>query len=191
MRLRASCIRLVRIMPRMGGSRVQLWLDKSFCYEELRSLRDRLGIVGAIGMLEPLALADLDLPNWVSKVEVVAPLRALASCYGRSGDAQYVPFALPTRGSSDHYIRRLALTTLLVALPILLGPSPEDAPSENICLGTHFAPLTSLVADVSPLLSRGGPDEFGSRDSLERTSDARSPPAGREIRITGRRTHRA
>lgn len=41
---------------------------------------------------EQVALADLELPNWVRKVDIVAPLRALASCYSRSGEHQYVEF---------------------------------------------------------------------------------------------------
>lgn len=41
---------------------------------------------------QPVVLAELELPQWVSRVELVAPLRALASCYSRSGDSQYVSF---------------------------------------------------------------------------------------------------
>lgn len=43
-----------------------------------------------------VALADLELPMWVEKTDVVAPLQALGAFYNRVGRAEYAPnFHLP------------------------------------------------------------------------------------------------
>ena len=54
-------------------------------------------LLGAAGLPEqrgekekPVDLAELSLPTWVGKLQIVEPLRALAACYTRDGDNQYV-----------------------------------------------------------------------------------------------------
>ncbi|KAI0701375.1 hypothetical protein BC835DRAFT_1411516 [Cytidiella melzeri] len=106
-------------------------------------------LLGATGLPErrdlnnPVDLAELELPSWVSKLQLVEPLRALADCYNRSGDHQ------------------LALTTLLVAVPVILGSNPQDAPTENLCIGAN---LMNLVAET--LLE--GPPTPEARQQAER-----------------------
>ncbi|KAI0087377.1 hypothetical protein BDY19DRAFT_955422 [Irpex rosettiformis] len=91
-------------------------------------------LLGAAGVPEkrgegdkPVDLTELSLPTWVGKFQIVEPLRALANCYTRDGDHQ------------------LALTTLLLAVPLILGQSPRDAPTENLCIG---ADLMNTVAET-------------------------------------------
>jgi len=100
----------------------RLWYEVA-CKELLAAI----GVTKTRDTNEHVDLAGLSLPAWVNKVQIVEPLRALASCYKRSGDHQ------------------LALTTLLVALPIILGPVPQEAPSEHICLG---ADLLNSIAET-------------------------------------------
>jgi hypothetical protein len=57
--------------------------------------KDLLGAAGLPGQrqpsdTQPVDLAELSLPEWVSKMQLVEPLRALAGCYSRNGDHQYV-----------------------------------------------------------------------------------------------------
>ena len=40
-------------------------------------------------------LAELELPRWVRKVDVAAPLEALGRFYAHQGKAEYVPFPAP------------------------------------------------------------------------------------------------
>lgn len=54
-------------------------------------------LLGAAGLPEqrgekekPVDMAELSLPTWVGKVQIVEPLRALASRYTKDGDHQYV-----------------------------------------------------------------------------------------------------
>ncbi|KAI0346436.1 hypothetical protein BDW22DRAFT_1425907 [Trametopsis cervina] len=107
-------------------------------------------LLGAIGLAEtrsandPVDVAELTLPGWVNKLQVAEPLRALAGCYSRAGETQ------------------LALTTLLVALPLILGPRPQEASSENMCIG---ADLMNSVAET--LLD--GPPTPEARQQAERS----------------------
>ena len=48
------------------------------------------GKEGQEGQEEPLMLAELDLPPWVTKTDLGAPLEALGRFYSREGNVEYV-----------------------------------------------------------------------------------------------------
>lgn len=79
--------KLGQMAEEMGKSvKVQRELYESACKEMLSAA----GVNERKESEDSVVLAELELPNWISKVDIVAPLRALASCYSRTGDHQCV-----------------------------------------------------------------------------------------------------
>ncbi|KIY64987.1 hypothetical protein CYLTODRAFT_380096, partial [Cylindrobasidium torrendii FP15055 ss-10] len=62
-------------------------------------------------------LSELELPSWISKTDVGAPLENLAAFYKRAGKLDF------------------ALTLYLQAISILIPPPPKESPAEDKCRG--------------------------------------------------------
>ncbi|KAI0763447.1 hypothetical protein BD413DRAFT_642949 [Trametes elegans] len=124
---------------------VEQWL--TFAVEEvLRVVRDGAsapdgkGTAGGVGTEEPegedgAMLAELDLPWWVRKIDVVAPLEALGRFYAQEGKNEY------------------AVTLYLQAIGMLMQPPPKqkNASVEDRCRGAQ------LMNNLSDIMVRGPP----------------------------------
>ncbi|EKM58009.1 uncharacterized protein PHACADRAFT_88704 [Phanerochaete carnosa HHB-10118-sp] len=71
-------------------------------------------------------IAELELPKWVEKTDVIAPLQALGAFYNRTGKQEY------------------AVPLYLSALNVLLPPGNKNTSAENKCRG---ADLMNSLAD--------------------------------------------
>ncbi|EPQ50123.1 hypothetical protein GLOTRDRAFT_82573 [Gloeophyllum trabeum ATCC 11539] len=82
-----------------------------------------------------LVLADLDLPRWVTKTDVGAPIEALGAFYAKTGKVDY------------------AMTLYLQAISILMPPagSGTSASTEDSCRAAQ------LMSNLSELIMRGAP----------------------------------
>ncbi|KAL1744882.1 hypothetical protein HDZ31DRAFT_63685 [Schizophyllum fasciatum] len=79
------------------------------------------------------SLAQLELPSWVRKDDVGAPLEALGAFYARTGK---IDFAMPL---------------YLQAISVLIPPPPEKAPAADRCRGAQFMTnLADLIIKTGP-----------------------------------------
>jgi len=112
--------------------------------ELLRVLRDTqsrmpagsdasVGSVNGHGDQTTLDLAELELPRWVSRDDVVAPLERLGAFYNRTGKQEY------------------AVPLYLSALSILLPPNSHQTSSETKCQGAHI--MNSLASSLAQAAS--------------------------------------
>ncbi|KAI0676353.1 hypothetical protein C8Q78DRAFT_1073170 [Trametes maxima] len=124
-----------------GSEEAEQWL--TYAVEEvLRVLKDEAngGKEGVRNLAVPEGeagsmLAELDLPWWVRKIDVAAPLEALGRFYANGGKNEY------------------AVTLYLQAIGMLMQPPPnqKNAPVEDRCRGAQ------LMNNLSDLMVRGPP----------------------------------
>ncbi|KAL1949009.1 hypothetical protein VTO73DRAFT_10815 [Trametes versicolor] len=122
-----------------GPEEAEPWL--TFAVEEtLRVVKDESNAKKGRGAGEPEGevgsmLAELDLPQWVQKTDVVAPLEALGRFYAREGKNEY------------------AATLYLQAIGMLMQPATgeKNASVEDRCRGAQ------LMNNMSDLMVRGPP----------------------------------
>ncbi|KAL1695662.1 hypothetical protein GGG16DRAFT_108848 [Schizophyllum commune] len=82
---------------------------------------------------EPASLAQLELPRWVRKDDVGAPLEALGAFYARTGK---IHFAMPL---------------YLQAISILIPPPPRKVPAADRCRGAQLMTnLADLIIQTDP-----------------------------------------
>jgi len=79
-------------------------------------------------------LADLDLPEWVTKTDICAPLEALGAFYARQGKVEY------------------SMPLYLQAISLLMPSSPEEPSSlEDRCRGAQIMNnMSSLIMSKPP-----------------------------------------
>ncbi|EIW55029.1 uncharacterized protein TRAVEDRAFT_172666 [Trametes versicolor FP-101664 SS1] len=122
-----------------GPEEAEPWL--TFAVEEtLRVVKDESNAKKGRGAGEPEGevgsmLVELDLPQWVQKTDVVAPLEALGRFYAREGKNEY------------------AATLYLQAIGMLMQPATgeKNALVEDRCRGAQ------LMNNMSDLMVRGPP----------------------------------
>ncbi|KAI0355963.1 hypothetical protein OH77DRAFT_1424247 [Trametes cingulata] len=124
-----------------GPEETEQWL--TFAVEEaLRVVKDEAGGVKekVVSVGEPegevgAMLSELDLPWWVRKIDIAAPLEALGRFYAQEGKNDY------------------AVTLYLQAIGMLMQPAPnqKDASVEDRCRGAQ------LMNNLSDIMVRGPP----------------------------------
>ncbi|KAF9225946.1 hypothetical protein BS17DRAFT_777932 [Gyrodon lividus] len=82
---------------------------------------------------QPVVLADLELPSWMRKVDLGAPLAALGTLYARKGNVEY------------------AMPLYLQAISLLLPPKMENISIEDRCQAAQ------LMNNLSELIMRRPP----------------------------------
>ncbi|KIK74463.1 hypothetical protein PAXRUDRAFT_835970 [Paxillus rubicundulus Ve08.2h10] len=82
---------------------------------------------------QPMVLAELELPPWMRKVHLGAPLAALGALYARKGNAEY------------------AMPLYLQAISLLLSPKMENISIEDRCQAAQ------LMNNLSELIMRHPP----------------------------------
>jgi len=75
-------------------------------------------------------IGELGLPDWVSTVDVAAPLEALGTFYSRAGKLDY------------------AMPLMLQAVSILIPPAPQESTPEDRCRGAQ------LMTSISEMIIR-------------------------------------
>ncbi|KAF9239805.1 hypothetical protein BU15DRAFT_46251 [Melanogaster broomeanus] len=98
--------------------------------------RARAVLDGPNAVSQTIMLAELELPSWMRKVDLGAPLEALGTFYAKQGKRRVSPYAMPL---------------YLQAISLLLPPKMENVSIEDRCQAAH------LMNNLSELIMRRPP----------------------------------
>ncbi|KAH8087148.1 hypothetical protein BXZ70DRAFT_541465 [Cristinia sonorae] len=132
------------------------------------SSRDVAEDVKGGGYSDKVDLDELELPAWVRRDDVVAPLERLGAFYGRTGKQEY------------------SIPLYLSALSILLPPNSHHASAETKCQGAHIMnSLASSLAQASTTPERLPKAEAWAKKAIAVVTSVRSSSVQEDPEVLG------